>query len=164
MTSLVTKQALSQFTINLSRGFVYRDGGIRSVNGILANADPAQITSVGDMVKLVANPNGDNEAFGEVTATDTSGYGFVRKNLKQTEYKTKDLYGNCEYIAVARNYDVMVGVANSALEVGDPLVYLQASGKLESAAQEEPDEGIIACGIAVSRAAPGELVKFEIRL
>jgi hypothetical protein len=162
MTTLQTTQQLNQFSMTLSRGFVVEDGGVKSVSGILANANVSQVTSCGDLVKLVADSAGSYgqniRVFAEVTATDTGGYGFVKKNLKQTQYSSGD------QITVARNFDVIVGLANYAINIGDNLVYLQATGKIDTAAHAEPDEGVIACGVAVSKAAAGDLVKFEIHL
>jgi hypothetical protein len=138
---------------------VVEDGGLKCANGKLANADASQLTSCGDLVKLIANPSGENcRTFAEVEATDTGAYGFVRKNLKQSQYTSGDL------ITVARSYDVIVGVANDVLSPGDSLVYIQATGKIDSTTNQTTGAGIIPCGLAASNASAGGLVQIEIRL
>ncbi|GHU29137.1 hypothetical protein FACS1894152_7390 [Bacilli bacterium] len=105
MTTLTTEHSLNQFATTSSRGLVREFGGIKTVVGILQNANSSQITTCGDMVKLVNKTGSKTRNFAEVTATDTSGYGFVSKTVIQSDYRTGDNMDVC------RNYSVIVGVA-----------------------------------------------------
>jgi hypothetical protein len=161
---------MNQFAQTLSRGFVIADGGIRSVEGILANTDAEQITSCGDLVKLVEDTNATGvRNFAEVSQDDNTGYGFVKKVLKQTQYKT----GN--NISVARNFDVIVGIANVNINSGDVVYYIttdgtapdpsaNGKGKITNIAPNSTTTFGIKAGIAISTAEVGKLVKFEINL
>jgi hypothetical protein len=157
MTILNTNQSLNQFEQKKVRGFVVADGGVRSVEGILKNANITQITSAGDLVALVPDENSTGvRNFAEVITADAVPYGFVKKTLKQTQYKSGD------NIAVSRNYDLITEITAVDVVGGETLYYIPTgadAGKLTNEA-----DGNVKVGIAVNGANAGGLVDLEIRL
>jgi hypothetical protein len=157
MTILSTNQSLNQFTQKKSRGFVVADGGIRSVEGILNNDDVTQITSAGDLVALVPDDNNTGvRNFAEVITADAVPYGFVKKNLKQTQYKSGD------FISVSRNYDIITEVAAVDVVGGETLYYIPTGADAGKLTNEADDN--VKVGIAINGANAGGLVDLEIRL
>jgi hypothetical protein len=168
MTNLVIKQSLNQLSQLLSRGCVSEEGGLYSVEGVLANTNPTQVTSAGDLVKLVIDNNGIGRCFAEVNENDTTAYGFVKMSLRTTSYR------NSDEIAVARNYDVICSIAKNDIEAGDKVYYITTPDSVSPSdnfrgyvTNEQPDgvtEFGIPCGFAITKANAGKIVQIEIRL
>jgi hypothetical protein len=160
MTKLIVEKQLNAFTQSLSRGFVDNDQTSHTFEGILANDDDEQITSAGDLVKLVAG-NGKVANFAEVEATDTEGFGFVVHNLKQRRYKKGD------FIGVAGDNAIIYGVALDDIECGDKVAYVATEGDNQGKIAVDSGTltaGLISVGIALNTVAEGGLVKFLVKL
>jgi hypothetical protein len=160
MTKLTVEKQLNAFAQSQSRGFVDNDQNSYIYEGILANADEDQVTSAGDLVKLVEG-NGKVPTFAEVDPTDKEAFGFVVHNLKQRHYKTKD------FIGIVSDYAIIYGIANEDIVCGNKLVYIASVGESQGKIgvnTQTGATGLIPVGVALSGAKEGGLVKFLVKL
>jgi hypothetical protein len=160
MTKLSVEKQLNAFTQSLSRGFVDNDQNSYAYEGILANEDAEQITSAGDLVKLVAG-NGKVPTFAEVEPTDTEAFGFVVHNLKQRHYKSGD------FIGVVSDNAIICGIANEDINCGDKLRYIATEGASKGKIYIDdgtPTPELIPVGIALNGAKEGGLVKILVKM
>ena len=131
----------------------------------LNNTEDEQITSAGDMVKLVAGANGV-PTVAEVEATEnysaTTKYGFIPLARKHNEYKNNDM------LTVALSNSVMYMIAQEAIACGDYVAYDATTETPTNTGTiiKNPSEataGKIPCGFALDTATQaGDLVRVMI--
>lgn len=131
---------------------------------ILNNADTTQVTSAGDMVKLVATENGGLPSIAEVTPTETYSntikYGFIPFGRLKNDYITGEIATIC------CTGCVMYMIAEGNIECGQQVFYDAKEGANQGkvmAVAGELQQGQVLCGTALDKASQdGDLIRVMI--
>lgn len=166
MTTLGSIQYANQFRQSSVRGQTDELLNFNIITAKLNNTIPTQITSAGDLVKYVSGATGV-PTIAEVEATETANlntlYGFVIKDLKNTQYT------NGLTMGVAGDGVVMQMIAEAPIASGERVAYDATittpanTGKVLTN-PTTATAGQIPCGFALDTAsASGDLIRVLIK-